>query len=64
MTLDDGYQRHSIEGLLTAAEYGDPSALEALKEFIRLRTGERHIIVERHHRQGWRVREPAASDDA
>ena len=59
MTFDDeGYARHSYEGLFTAAEYGDPTALEALKEFIRLRTAGRNIIVERHHRHGWRVREP------
>ena len=59
MTFDDeGYQRHSLDGLFTAAEYGDRSAIEALKELIRLRTAGRQIVVERHHRHGWRVREP------
>jgi len=57
-----GYSRHSLEGLFTAAEYGDASALQALKEFIRLRTAGRDIIVERHHRHGWRVREPASDN--
>ena len=59
---EEGYSRHSLEGLFTAAEYGDASALQALKEFIRLRTAGRDIIVERHHRHGWRVREPASDN--
>jgi hypothetical protein len=58
MNDPDDYQRHSLDGLFTAVEYGDKTALEALKEFIRLRTDSRivNVIVERHQRHGWRVR--------
>lgn len=59
---DEGYQRHSVDGLFTAAEYGDPTAIEALREFLRLRTGERNIVIERHHQHGWRVREPGSAE--
>jgi len=51
------YQRHSFEGLMTAAEY-DPTAREALKDFLRLRTAGRNLVIERHAQHGWRVRDP------
>jgi len=55
---NEAYQRHSLEGLFTAVEYGDPTAIEALKHFVHLRTHDRNVttIVERHRRHGWRVR--------
>ncbi len=55
---DDEYRRHSYAGLLAAAEYGDESAREALKQFLRRTCGWGDVIVERHPRQGWRVRKP------
>jgi hypothetical protein len=55
---ENEYQRHSLDGLLTAVEYGDRTAHSALREFIRLRTGGRNTIVERHPERGWRVRDP------
>jgi hypothetical protein len=59
---DDGYQRHSYLDLVAAAECGEPSAVEALKEFIRLKTAERAVVIERHPCHGWRVCEPFASE--
>lgn len=56
-------QRHSLGGLLTAVEYGDPTAIEALKDFIRLRTAGSSAVIERHPEHGWRVRDPLNGDD-
>lgn len=55
---DVAYQRHTLDGLLTAVEYGDKTAIGALKRFIHLRTDDRivNVIVERHPWHGWRVR--------
>ncbi len=63
MHQDDGYERHSIDGLLTAAEYGEPTALGALKDFLRLRTAGRSVVVERSPQYGWRVRDPLSADE-
>lgn len=52
------YQRHSLDGLLTAAQYGEKTAYQALKEFLRLRTDGRSIVIERSPKHGWRVRDP------
>jgi hypothetical protein len=55
---DSQYQRHSVDGLFTAVEYGDQTALQALKDFLYHQTDKRNasVIVERHPRHGWRVR--------
>lgn len=60
---DEQYQPHSLDGLLTAVEYGDQTALGALKDFLYLQSGGRTSIIERHSQHGWRVRDPLAELD-
>ena len=57
------YQRHSFGGLLTAVEYGDASAITALKEFTTLRAAGRPVAIERHPEKGWRVRDLSRDED-
>ena len=52
------YQRHSLDGLLTAVEYAEPTAREALKRFMWRKSAGRNTVIERHPQQGWRVRSP------
>ena len=62
MAHDRKHGARSYESLLAAAERGEPSAVEALKQFIRLKSAERPIVIECHPVHGWRVREPFARD--
>jgi hypothetical protein len=59
---DDGYRQYSFNRLLTAVEYGDATALTALKEFLRLLSGKQSVVLERHPQHGWRARGLIAPD--
>lgn len=60
MTDEKEYRLHSLKWSATAVAYCDYTALEALKDFLRLRTAGRKLVIERHPKHGWRVREPDA----
>lgn len=56
MLNSEEHQRWTYLDLVTAVQYGDETAQKALKEFLRLASGNGNVIVERHPRNGWRVR--------
>ena len=57
MSEHDGYEPRPQQDLLAATEAGDPTAVEALREFIQLTSAERPVVIECHRRHGWRVRQ-------